>query len=230
MPRSVQGHNSEGKCRVCAYDLANDFAASIMLARGRTCVEVARVTGLSKSSLRWHWRSVTEPDKQALRRRALSVALKADMAQIADNSVRIPIAVIGELIEERQRDVREMRLAKDPVALERAERSLHMWTMAYVEAGKDVRRHYYPAGPGVQVNVANTTNTQNNLVVARETALIEKLLEAVGSDEDKYRKTLAALGEEDPEPEPVRLEEIPHYAPHTAATAFNARMAALADD
>jgi hypothetical protein len=201
------GHNAEGKCRVCQYDQENDFAASLLLARGRSYRETARVTGLSLNAISWHWTKLSEADKQWLRRRALSVAMKTDMAQIAEDSVRIPVGVICEQIEVYQGDLRNARAACDPISEERASRLLHIWTMAMVDAAKDVRRHYYPAGPGVQVNVSNNQTNNTALVTVREeTALIERMLEAIGADPEKYERARAVLDADAP-----RDRAIPHY-------------------
>jgi hypothetical protein len=209
MPRPVRGagHNAEGKCRVCAFDQENDFAASLLLARGRTYTETAKVTGLPRNAVSWHWTKLTPEDKQWLRRRALSVAMKTDMAQIAEDSVRIPVAVIVEQIEVYQGDLRNARAARDPVSEERASRLLHVWTMALVDAGKDVRRHYYPVGPGVLVNVRqDVTNNTAVVAVREETALIERMLEAIGADPEKYERARAVLDADAP-----RDRAIPHY-------------------
>jgi hypothetical protein len=209
MPRPVRGagHNAEGKCRVCRYDQEHDFAASLLLARGRSYRETARVTGLPLNAVSWHWTKLAEADKQWLRRRALKVAMKTDMAEIAEDSVRIPVGVIVEQIEVYQADLRNARAARDPVSEERASKLLHVWVMAMVDAAKDVRRHYYPMGPGVQVNVSNN-QTNNTAVVAvrEETALIERMLEAIGADPEKYDRARAVLDADAP---PARA--IPHY-------------------
>jgi hypothetical protein len=211
MSRPVRGagHNAEGKCKVCAFDQANDFAASLLLARGRTYSETARVTGLPRAAISWHWTKLSEADKQWLRRRALKVAMTADMAQIAEDSVRIPVGVIVEQIEVYQGDLRNARLANDPISEERASRLLHVWTMAMVDAAKDVRRHYYPGGPGVAVNINNNQQTNNNtalVAVREETALLQKMLEAIGADPEKYDRARAVLDADAP---PDRA--IPHY-------------------
>jgi hypothetical protein len=209
MPRPVRGagHNAEGRCKVCKYDQENDFAASLLLARGRTYSETAKLTGVPRAAVSWHWTKLSDVDKQWLRRRALSVAMKTDMAQIAEDSVRIPVGVIVEQIEVYQGDLRNARVARDPVSEERASRLLHVWTMALVDAAKDVRRHFYPAGPGVQVNVSNNHTNNTALVAVREeVALIERLLEAIGADPEKYERARAVLDADAP-----RDRAIPHY-------------------
>jgi hypothetical protein len=201
------GHNAEGKCRVCAFDQENDFAASLLLARGRSYRETARVTGLPLNAISWHWTKLADADKQWLRRRALKVALKTDLAEIAEDSIRIPMAVVVEQVEIYQADLRNARLAKDPISEERASKLLHSWTMALVDATKDIRRHYFPAGPGVQVNVRQDVTNNTALVAVREeTALIERMLEAIGADPAKYERARAVLDADAP---PDRA--IPHY-------------------
>jgi hypothetical protein len=205
--RGAEGHNSERKCKTCAYDQEHDFAASLLLARGRTYSEVSRLTGLPRAAVAWHWSKLGDVDKQTLRRRALRISLKADLAEIAEDSIRIPMAVVVEQVEIYKADLRNARIANDPVSEERASRLLHLWTMAMVDATKDVRRHYFPAGPGVQVNVNNSqTNNTAVLAVREETALIERMLEAIGADPEKYERARAVLDAEAP---PARA--IPHY-------------------
>jgi hypothetical protein len=195
---------------VCRFDQENNFAASMLLARGRTYTEAAKIAGLPRAAISWHWSHLSDVDKQWLRRRALKVALNIDMAEIAEDSVRIPVAVICEQIEVYQGDLRNARAASDPISEERAGKLLHLWTMALVDAGKDVRRHYYPAGPGVQVNVRQdvaTTTNNNTLIAAREeTALIEHMLEAIGADPEKFDRARKLLDVEAP-----KERAIPHY-------------------
>jgi hypothetical protein len=204
--RTGRAHNADGTCRVCAFDQQNDFAASLLLARGRSYRETAKVTSLPLRAISWHWTKLTAADKAWLHRRALHVALKKDMAEIAEDSVRIPVSVISEQIAIYQGDLRNARASTDPLLEDRASKLLHLWTMAYVDAAKDVRRHFYPAGPGVQVNV-NNSQTNNTAVVAvrGETALIERMLEAIGGDQEKFEKARAVLDADAPP------RAIPHY-------------------
>jgi hypothetical protein len=209
MPRPVRGagHNAEGKCRVCQYDQEHDYAASLMLARGRSYRETARVTGLSLAAVSWHWTKITPTDKQWLQRMALKVALKIDMAQIAQDSVSIPVGVIVKQIEAYQNDLRNARSVGDPTAEKRASRLLHLWVMAMIDAGRDVRKHFYPAAPGVQVNVRQDVSNNTAVVAIREeSALIERMLEAIGADPEKFERARAVLDADAP---PARA--IPHY-------------------
>ena len=184
MARGGDHHNKgkvlgpNGRCKTCKFEREHPGLISGRLARGASFFSVAQEFGLDKEGVRRHWK-LHVGDKVArgkIHRKAMALAPKVDLHQLAADSTVAPVEVCDKAIGEWSRDVAAAREREDSGALRLADNALRQWVLARSIVTRDVRKQF---GAQVNVNTGNGAGGDQTATIHRVIAALRPFPEAV---------------------------------------------------